>query len=225
MRLIKMLGLAAAAAMAAMALVGVGSASATVLCEITPTPNTSESKCPESHTLHAGAIIVGEAKNAELTSSLANVSCATSKTEIEVENTGSESETVTGSIIALNFLNCKTTGTNSPCTVEVENLPYHAEVHRTAGTHNGRLTVKSSGLGNPGAQVTCAGILECKFGNTLFDLPVTGGNPAGVTANETPLTIESLGLCPPSAKWDASYKAIGETTAIWVGTQEESGTL
>jgi hypothetical protein len=214
MKFIKMLGLVAAAAMAAMALVGASSASATVLCKVAPTEN----KCPAGSTYGAGTVIKGTTEVATLTSPAGNVTCH-SETEAKTANAGGAAETVKGEITALSFNNCVLDPLKTECTVETNNLPYNAEVHWTSGTNNGTLTVeKHAGGGNPGATVTCAGVIECTFSNTLFNLPVTGGNPATVTANEVTLLREG-GLCPSTAKWDATYKAIGVNVAIWVAKE------
>lgn len=211
MRFIKMLGLAALAAVAAMAFLGAGSASATVLCKQAPN---GSNECAAGQAYGAGTIIKGTATNATLTSDLSNVICSHSETEAEVSNAGGASSTVTGSIKKLTFTGCKAGLTN--CTVTVLNLPYHAEVHAGAGG-NGTLTVKSGGKGKPGATVVCVGIINCTFNNTLFELPVEGGNPAAVVANEVSLAREG-GLCGNEAFWDATYTAIAPNTAIWVAS-------
>jgi len=214
-----MFGLAMIAAVAAMAFIGASSASATVLCETTPT-GTNPAICHTGWDIGANAIIKGTAVNPELTSNLADVVCAHSETEAEITNTGGASSTVTGTIKTLKFTQCKTTVTNVPCNVTVENLPYHAEVHWITGTHDGTLTVKEhNGKGAPGATVTCASVIECTFDSDLFDLDIDGGNPAVVTAEEVPLTNNGGAICPSTAKWDATYKAVGTTTAIWVAKE------
>jgi len=80
--------------------------------------------------------------------------------------------------------------------------------------------VKTGGSGNPGATVFCAGVINCRFFKTLFELPVTGGNPAHVTASSVGLSLENLGLCPASASWDATYAATGANSEIWVAKEE-----
>lgn len=210
MRYLKVLGLAAVAAMAVMAFLGASSASATVLCTQTLTT------CPGGHETNEmyepGDIIVGTATNARLTSDLANVKCSNSETEAELETTGGASETVTGTIIGLNFTGCKTEQVIPVnCTVTVNNLPYNTEVHWTEG-HNGQLTVTSGGGGNPGATVVCIGVINCTFSNTLFSLPIDGGNPAKVTANKVNL-LRNGGLCGNEAFWDATYES---TTPVWI---------
>jgi hypothetical protein len=165
-----------------------------------------------------GTIIEGTATNARLTSSIEDVICSHSFTEAETETTGGASETVTGTITHLTFSGCQTTPKGIPCTVTVENLPYHAEVHWTSGD-DGTLTVKNGGTGNPSATVVCAGVISCTFERSLFTLPVDGGNPAAVTANGVSLERTAFGgtpLCGTSALWDATYTAIGPNASISV---------
>lgn len=213
MKYIKVLGLAAIAAMALIAFVGASSASATVLC----TRNLTS--CPEGHSTEemyeVGDIITGTSTNATLSSDLSNVICEHSETVAEITSTGGSGLPVEGEIIELNFSKCHTeTALPTPCKVEVVNLPYLAKVVAVGGG-NGELFVSSGGSGSPGAAVTCAGIIECTFTRSVFELPVTGGNPASITANEVPLN-RTGGLCGTRASWNATYKAVGTNTAIWV---------
>jgi hypothetical protein len=214
---IKILGLAAVAAAALMAFVGASSASATVLCTETPT-GTSPATCPSAQTYGPNTVITGTATNAVLTNTISNVTCSHSVTEAETTTTGGAAATVTGDIVSLSFTGCKT-ATEVPCEVTVENLPYSAEVHWVSGTHNGTLTVKSGGTGNPGATVICGSLIRCTFSNSLFNLGVTGGEPAHVTAANVPLSLNSLGACPLTATWDATYEATSPTN-IWVAKEE-----
>lgn len=210
MKYTKILGLAAVAAMALMAWLGASSASATVLCKNSTSTPCSEKYAPET-------IIEGAATNAKLTSNLATVSCTNSETTAETKTEGSASTTVTGTITALDFTGC-TTGAGVPCTVTVNHLPYHAEIHWTTG-NNGTLTVSSDGSGSPGANVVCAGVISCTFERTLFTLPVTGGAPASIAANAISLERTPFGgtpLCGTEAFWDATYTATGANSTIYV---------
>jgi hypothetical protein len=210
---LKMFGLAAIAAVAAMAFVGASSASATVLCKTATVP------CPEKY--GAGTIIEGTATNATLTSNLATVVCGHSATKTEISNAGGAAATVTGKITALTFTSCFANNGAVPCTVSVQKLPYHAEVHWTVGA-NGILTAKTGGAGSPGANVVCAGLISCTFERTLFTLPVDGGNPASVTANKVSLERTAFGgtpLCGTEAFWDATYVSVGANTAIYVAKE------
>jgi hypothetical protein len=211
----KILGLAVVVALALMAFVGASSASATVLCKVSTSP------CPEGEKYESGTVIEGTATNATLTSNLATVVCGHSETVAEVENAGSSSTTVTGTITALTFTNC-VANKLTPCTVEVNGLPFHAEVHWTAGV-NGTLTAKAhAGGALPGANVVCGTLLSCTFERSLFTLPINGGNPANIVANKVSLERTAFGgtpLCGSEAFWDATYTAVGENTSINVLSQ------
>lgn len=209
MRYIKMLGLAAVAALAVMAVVGAASASATTVC-------TSPEPCPTAHSAggkmyEPNDVIVGTSTNATLTSSLGNVTCKHSETALKLTTTGSTGVAVQGDVISLTFTECTLDPAGSECVVTVQNLPYAAEA--TVGTApNGTLKVTSGGSGNPGANVECAGVINCTFSNTVFNLPVDGGNPAKVTASKVGL-LRSGGLCPNEATWDATYSS---TTPVYL---------
>jgi hypothetical protein len=212
-RLIKMFGLAAIAAVAAMAFIGASSASATVLCTQNIEPceggHETEEMYGETDT------IKGKALNPRLTSDLSNVKCANSETTAEVETTGGAEESVTGTVTALNFNECKTEQlVPVNCTVTVNNIPYHTELHAEGGG-NGMLTVTGvteDPAENPGATVVCAGVINCTFSKPLFELPVTGGNPASITASKVSLS-RTGGTCGNEAFWDATYVS---TTPAWV---------
>jgi hypothetical protein len=200
--------------MALIAFVGAGSASATVLCKVSTSP------CPEGEMYEPGTVIEGASTNATLTSNLATVVCENSATTAETETTGSSTTTVTGTIKALSFTGCHSGLT--PCTVEVNGLPFHAEVHWASGV-NGTLTANAhAGGAFPGANVVCAGLISCTFERSLFTLPVNGGNPASIVANKISLERTPFGgtpLCGSEAFWDATYTAVGENTSINVLSQ------
>jgi hypothetical protein len=205
MRYLKILGLAAVAAMAAMAFVGASTASAAdVLCE-----NNTSSPCTAK--VATNGLITAEAIDPKLTAS-PEVTCESSMVSIKVTNNNGLTNP-TGEVTGLSWNGCKTTtGIITSCTVTTQNLPFHAEV-TTPGPN---LTVKPhSGGGNPGAHIECGAILNCTFANTDFTLPITGGNPAHVTASGVELKLLS-GFCPSSAKWDATYTAESPTSSIFV---------
>jgi hypothetical protein len=160
----------------------------------------------------SGDVIVWTSTNSRITNDLANIKCAHSEIEVELETTSGEGETVTGTILELNFVGCKTEQLIPvSCSVTVNNLPYLAEVHWTSG-HNGQLTVESRGSGNPGTTMVCLGTRNCTLSNVQFSLPVDGGNPAKVTANKVN-PLRNGGLCGNEAFWDATYES---TTPVWV---------
>jgi len=205
-RYVKILGLAAVAAMAIMAFAGAGSASATVLCKENASP------CPEEKRYEAEDTLTGTAENTLITAS-PTITCTHSATTAEVTEPGGEGEPVTGTITALSFTGCKAdTIFNPNCVVSVNGLPYHAEVTGSGG--NGTIVV-----GGASAGVVCAGVINCVFGNELFELPLAGGNPAKITASNVFLEKESGFLCPGEGRWDAAFKAVGANTAAWVVTE------
>jgi hypothetical protein len=202
MRYLKTLGLAAVAAMALAAFVGAGTASATELCSTNTSPCTG--------TMYpAGTKIESKLKagtKAVLTNPITNVTCTGSGVGGATSTTGSSTETVKGSITAFSFTGCSDTFGDT-CTVTTLNLPYNAEIHTTEekANGNGKLTVRSSGKGNPGATVVCGAFINCTFTTALATLHVDGGNPALATALGIPL-LRTGGLCPKEANWDAEYE-------------------
>lgn len=210
MKLVKMLGVALAGALLWVAIGGAASAPAAVLC-------TTNETCSESHLteegemLDVGDTLVGTASDLVLTGT-PEVTCTHSVTEVEV----SAAEPAAGEIVGLDFTGCaaKTILGNVQCTVSVLNLPYAAAVN-AAGEGNG--TLKVTGInGSPEAFVSCAGVVNCTYGNSEFVLPVSGGNPVQITANKVPLAIQKGFLCPASMTWDATYQATGELTSVFV---------
>lgn len=202
MKHVKMLGLAAVAAMALMAVVGAGTASATELCSTNTSPCTGTmypSGTKIESKLKAGA-------TALLTNNITNVTCKKSTVTGSTTSTGSSTETVLGTISALTFTEC-TNSFGENCTASAINLPYKGEIHTTeaASNGNGKLTVSSSGKGNPGATVVCGALINCTFTTALATLHVAGGNPAVATASKISL-LRSGGFCPKEAFWDAEYE-------------------
>lgn len=218
-----MLGLAAVAAMAVIAFIGAGSASATVLCKVTPTPNTTEAKCPAASTYGPGTVIEATSTNPTLTAEPVGVTCTHSIVKGETTTTGGASSTVLGTMTTFDFTGCKEKLFNTSCTVKSVNTSYLMELHWTSGSHNGTLTAKNHGFGEPGASVSCPFVgLNCVFGAEPT-VNVTGGNPATVTATEVPLTIKAEGgftECPEEAFWDATYTVLAPKP-LWVGKEEE----
>jgi hypothetical protein len=200
--------LAAISALVAMAFIGAGSASATALCKA------NEAKCAAP--LAAGTTVQAKLKagtKAVLKTELAVVECA--KSETKGKTTSGAGETVTGVIESLTFEECKTTaGTN--CTAATVSLPYNASIIAT-GEGNGELTVtKGGGGGNPGATVTCLGVIECTFRTSSAVLSVTGGSPALAFANAINLPERNGLRCPSlEAKWTADYEVV-TPNPLWI---------
>jgi hypothetical protein len=203
MKYLKMLGLAASAALAITAF-GAGSASAaTHLCSTNTNPCTGT--VYGVGTTFAGKLKIGT--TAVLTNNVDTVSCSSSVISGEITEATNASGNVTGKFTSVTFTGC-TDQNGANCTVEIKNLPWHAEVltEATKSNGNGKLLIKGSGVGHPEAKVVCPGFLSCTFGTTLALLGVTGGNPALIKASEVDLPLNSGFLCPSSVKWDAEYE-------------------
>jgi hypothetical protein len=205
MRYLKIFGLAAIATVVAMAFIA-NSASATALCSV------NETKCATP--LGAGTVIEAHLKTgtkAVLETSLATVEC--SKSATKGKTTTGAAEAVKGVIEELNFEECQTSTGETKCTVgSALNLPYNGSIVALGGG-NGKLTVtKGTGGGNPGATVTCLGVIECTFRTPSAVLKVFGGNPAVAKAEAITLSEHSVGLkCPApetTAKWTAEYEVL-----------------
>jgi len=208
MKYLKIFGLAAVVAGIAMAFAA-SSASATALCSM------NEAKCAAP--LGTGTAVEAKLQTgtkAVLKTELATVECA--KSETKGKTTSGAGATVTGVIEVLNFEECKTTaGTN--CTVgSALSLPYNGSIVATEGG-NGKLTVtKGTGGGNPGATVTCLGVIECTFRTASAVLKVTGGSPALAKAEAINLSERTGKLCPSlEAKWTATYEVV-KPNPLWI---------
>jgi hypothetical protein len=208
MSYLKSLSLAAVAAAIVMALVGASSASATALCSL----NQEECASP----FGTGTAIEASLKTgtkAVLKTELATVEC--NKSATSGKTTSGPGASVAGVVESLSFAECKTTaGTN--CTVTVVSLPYSATITAT-GSGNGTLLVsKGGGGGNPGATVTCLGVIECTFRTPSATLSVVGGNPAIAKAEGIELTERAGLICPSKeAKWTAEY-TVSKPNPLWI---------
>lgn len=194
MKYVKILGLAAVAALAVMAFVGAGTASATTLCKTGGSP---EAGCGAGK----GEInaetdnIVGTSTNAILTSSLTNVTCEHSETEINPES--STGTPIIGSVEKLTFTgNCKTSS-GTACTVQVLNLPY-------GGSLEGDTLTVTDPIG-AGAKVVCGFLINCTFTTKQASLTVENGSPTVAVAAGVKLE-RAGGFCPETAEWHATYK-------------------
>src|SRR4051812_34865799 len=209
MKHLKTFGLAAVAAALAMAFLGASSASATALC------SANEEECASP--LGTGTVVKAALKTgskAVLKTELATVEC--SKSSTSGKTTSGAGASVTGVIETLSFSECKTTsGTN--CTVgSALSLPYSASI-TAEGAGNGNMVVtKGAGGGNPGATVTCLGVIECTFRTPSASLLVMGGNPAVALAAGIELTERTGLICPAKeAKWTAEY-AVSEPNPLFI---------
>lgn len=202
MKSIRILGLGVVAALAMMAFVGAGSASAVTLC------NTNESTCSTEHMYSANTAISAHLKAgtvALLKTNIVNVKCSVSETS--GETTARNGSPLPGLIKSLSFEECETVA-GTPCTVTVVHLdathPYNASIAATGGG-NGSLTVTGNSLGNPGATVECAKVINCTFTTASARLSVTGGTMAVAKATEVVLS-QTGSLCPSTSTWNAEYE-------------------
>jgi len=209
MKSLKILSLATVAMALALALIGASSASATALC------SANEEECAAP--LGQGTVIEAHLKTgtkATLLTELATVLC--NKSTTSGKTTSGPGVSVTGVIETLSFSECKTEeGVN--CTVGTAlSLPYNGSITATPGG-NGKLVVtKGTGGGNPGATVTCLGVIECTFRTSSASLNVLGGNPAIAKAEKVELPERSGLLCPSKeAKWDAEYEVL-KPNPLWI---------
>ena len=202
MKYIKMLGLAAIAAAALAALLGAGTASATVLCEVTPAPNTH---CGATNHVKSGTELDFSLESG--TSTLLKgpfgetiATCTESTVKDKTTTTGSTTETVKGEVKALSFTSC-----NRPVTVVSGGS---LEVHHESGFDNG--TVTSSGATIEIHNVPLLG--TCKYTTNATDIgTLTGKSPAGGPPTfHIGATITSENGCPTGA-WSGKYVYTGST--------------
>jgi hypothetical protein len=195
MRYIKVLGLAAMA-MALMAFVGASVASATTL------DNGKGEMLSAGSSLDAS--LVGSAELTNTAGTQVLDTCTTGTIEGVTENTGSATETVKGEVSPenLTWANCTaTTDTTGGGTLEI---------HWTEG-HNGTVTGTTFTV-----TVNIAGV-TCSYGLSNTDTMVHVGTLIGsdtepTIAINTSVPLRAGGfLCPPSAKWKATYRVTTPT--------------
>lgn len=208
MKYLKMMGLAAVAAMALTAFAGAGSASATALC------SANEEECASP--FGSGTAIEASLKTgtkAVLKTDLATVEC--NKSTTTGKTTSGAGASVTGVVESLSFTECKTTG-GTNCTATAVSLPYSGSITATGGGNGSLAVTKGSGGGNPGATVTCLGVIECTFRTSSAALSVTGGSPAVAKAAGIELAERAGLLCPSKeAKWTAEY-SVSKPNPLWI---------
>jgi hypothetical protein len=193
MRTIKMLVLGISVAAAALALLGTGSAFASELCKAAETP------CAEANVIAEGTGITAKASKPVFTTSLGNVTCASSTSKVETSTEAGAP--LPAYVTELSFSECTFGG--SKCTVSTLHLPYYAMLDRT-GTDIGTLTIRDSGEGKPSAKVECGGFIKCTVGTEEMVLDVKGGSPATIEAKEESLSTEGA-LCPKTVSFTATY--------------------
>jgi hypothetical protein len=214
MKYVKMLALAAVAAGALMAFLGAGTASATVICSTTADPCPAGQAWPNTSPIDF-SIPSGSSAILKDTSGNELDKCSGSTVNGEITNTGSATETVTGTIKELTWTNClfptKTVSTDNKL-----------KVHKIAGTSNGTVTSDTQ------IEVTINTIL---FGSCIYGVPsttdvgtITEGSGTGATfhANAIASRFGSNFACPSTSRWTGTYvlTSPSETTL----SVSESGT-
>ncbi len=198
MKYVKMFALAAVAAGALMAFIGAGTASATVLCSTTADPCPLAQKwgnIPLDFSLAAGTSAnLQETGPPEGEGGVLDT-CKESTVKGEITNTGSATETVTGSITSLTWGTCTWPTTTT--------LLGKLEVHKITGTSNGTVTADGE------TRVTIKNPFEsCTYtvpsGKSIGDL--TEGKPAIFHANAVAKRVGPFSFfCPETAVWSATY--------------------
>lgn len=216
MKYVKMLGFAAMAAMGLLALLGAGSASATTLCKTQLT-----SGCDAAGWAYpSGTVIDGSLEGTsslETTGGTVLDTCKGGTIKMVTTNIGSSSETTSGGIEVLTWVECTKT-TNSVSTGTGSHTYGTVEIHWVSGTDNGTVTGNNT-------KVTINTIFgSCTYGTaaggthvgTLTARP--GGNSMATLHIEATIPlIEGPGTCPTSGRWTGSY-TVTEPEPISVST-------
>lgn len=199
MKNIKMFGIVVGAALTAMAIAGVGSASATSLCAVREDPCSAENKYAVGAEVRAN---LESGTPAELEAGFLTIECSESMITGKTTKAGMP---IIGEASSVTFGNCN-------CgVVKATNLPYAVEVEKS-GADTASLTGESSGKGNPGGEVTCAGV-HCVYEKATVSATVETGSPARA-AVETALTINMAKsdllclLAGTTATWRANYEVV-----------------
>jgi hypothetical protein len=181
-----------------------------VLCKVQGTGLTTGTTCPVGEAYPSGteihAVLDPETKSVLTTGSeFTEITCKKSTILGKTNNEGSATEAVTGSIEAKNLTWSECSTPNGACTVTTVKGGT-LEVNWISGTHNGTLT-------SNGAEVTssCASIfgnIHCIYVTEKQDLgKLTGGNPATIDIESTPITpAPTSAICPERVSWDAKYE-------------------
>jgi hypothetical protein len=187
-----------------------GSAGATVLC-------TTNANCTTSHAPGKGGqmydsgdtISAPGAANLQITTSAGDLTCKTSELRYKLIGTGGAGLVVPQET-TIQLKDC----TFKPlvgAAINCANIHFEGYVGNfTLGTApNGTVTTQEFFV-----PILCLGGLECVLGAKDFVLPVTGGNPATLTATKLKLERKEGGpMCPETAELDATFKT---TTPVYV---------
>jgi len=197
MKYAKMLALAAVAAGALMAFIGAGTASASVICSTTADPCPAGQAWPNGTTIDF-SIPAGQSAILKDTAGNTLDTCTGSTVKGKITNTGSATETVTGSIEELTWTGC----TFTTKTVSLNNK---LKVHKIAGTSNGTVTSDAQ------IEVTINTVL---FGSCIYGVATTEdvgtisegiGTNSVFTANAVATRFGSNAACPATSKWTGTY--------------------
>ena len=192
MKYLKVLGLAAVVAGALMAFAG--TASATELTSPAGTMVTSGTNIAASSEGHA-----------TLDSIIGNIEC-NSTVEGPTSNTGSGTETVSGSISALTFTGC----TNSAVVTVLQKGSL--EIHATSSS-NGTLTSTNTEVTVEQSGFHCIFKTNATDIGTLTGSATTGGNATLDISASIPRSGGRSGVfCGSSAPWTGSYKVTSPTS-------------
>jgi hypothetical protein len=214
MKYAKILGLAAIAAMAIMAFVGASSASATVLCKTTLVEGCAAAKWdyPAGTEIHAVLVENTEAKLENLSGSTIYAHCSESTLQGTTANTGSSTETVSGSGVV-------TWGAkNVGCSTTVDTLENGTlEVHygeKGDGVVTGKGVVVTVELFG----VTCA-YGTAATGTKLGTLTEPASSTADTVIDANAEVEKKSGgfLCPSETRWTAEY-TITSPVPLYVST-------
>jgi hypothetical protein len=196
----KILGLAALAAMALIAFAGAGSASATVLCKTTANPCGAEWDYPKGTEIHAVLVAGTTSKLENLSGSSVYTTCTESTIQGTTSNTGSDTETVTGSGV----LTWGPKGVG--CSTTVDTLANGTlEVHY-GEKGDGVVTSKGAEWTEELFGVTCS-YGTAATGTKLGTLTEPASSTSDTVLDVSAEVEKKAGgfLCPSEVRWTAEY--------------------
>jgi hypothetical protein len=193
-RKIKIIGLIAVLAFAGLASSGI--ASATTLCKVQKTTCPGGETYP-ANTEYTGTLAAGT--EATITGAAFEIKCATST--IIGKFSAASAAPLQGEITTWSFTNCE------KCTsFTAIHLNYKSELEKVGG-HNGNLTLKSGGGGNPEFKLTgCPLGVTCTYKAEAIGPNFVGGQPAEVVFTEASMQAVGNFTCGTEGKFSATYK-------------------
>jgi hypothetical protein len=170
-------------------------AGATALCEDEPVSEPVNGACGIAY--ESGTVLEGTATNVELIATMTNeCEMSTAKGEL-TEGPTEAGQPLNGLLTSLTFSGCT-------CPTEALNTSYSIALSWTKGA-DGKLTLKSSGKGNPAIKSVCSGV-TCVYGASSVTFEVFGGNPAEIGVNVEVAKIEGSFFCKEKAQYVATYQ-------------------